>query len=55
MRKIPKRYDTVTRNNSTSCDTDIYSKNKLFDRNKKVIDTSYTTDKLVIQQEYRVF
>ena len=32
----------------TSYDTDIYSFNKnLFDRNKKVIDSSYTTDRLV--------
>ena len=43
------------RNNMTSCDTDIYSKNKLFDRNKKVTDSSYTTDRLLIQQESRVF
>ena len=36
----------------TSCGTDIYSyslTNKLYDRNKKkVIDSSYTTDRLVI-------
>ena len=39
----------------TSCDTDVYSYNKLFDPNKKVANSSYTTDRLVIQQESRVF
>ena len=33
----------------------IHITNKLFDRNRKVIDSSYTTDRLVIQQESRIF
>ena len=54
MCTIPKYDNTTIRNNATSCD--IYSSNKkLFDRNKKEMDSSYTTDGLVIQQESRVF
>ena len=28
IHKVPKRYNTTTLNNTTSCDTDIYSYNK---------------------------
>ena len=57
MRKIPKRCNTTIRNNTTSWDIDIYIHitNKFFDRNKKVIGGSHTTDRLVIQQKSRVF
>ena len=33
----------------------IHITNKIYDRNKKVIDGSHTTDRLLIQQESRIY